>query len=124
MGNKIFTAHENPAIAEPSERVELVREGFSYLAMLFPALWFLVHRLWIETLAYLLLAGGVLELARYFQFPVLTVALLGLFLQVMAGSFAFDLRRAALARRGYALRGVVVAETALNAQRRYFDHIA
>jgi hypothetical protein len=83
--------------------VVLVREGFSWLAFLFNVLWLLWHRLWLAALGYLVLAvlvgallpGGGVGFAA------------GLALQFLLGAHANDLRRWALARRGYAQAHVV-----------------
>ena len=124
LRTKIFTAHENIALDEPADRIELVREGFSFLAMLLTPLWLLANRLWLEFLVYLLLVAGLFEAADQLGAGAALFLLLVAFMQVLAGSVAFDIKRWALARRGYRLRTVVAAETPLNAQRRYFDHLA
>lgn len=124
LRTKIFTAHENVMAADPSDRVEFVREGFSFLAMLFPPFWLFFNRLWLEMVVYLVLSAGLFEVADRLKFSAPLYMLLQLFFQVLMGSFAYDIKRMALARRGYHLRKVVVAETPLNAQRRFFDHLA
>src|SRR4051794_20520192 len=82
----------------------LVREGFAWGAFLFALPWLLLHRLWIEAIAYvgvgLLLAAFVPPAAA---FPV------ALALHFLLGAHAQDLRRAALARHGRPAAHVVAA---------------
>lgn len=80
----------------------LVREGFSWGAFLFGPVWLAVNRLWLVALATLLLAvalGAVLPAGL----AIPAVLALGFLL----GAHGRDLRRHALARRGYAEAGVV-----------------
>lgn len=81
----------------------LVPERFSLLAALLPALWFLMHRMWLVLVIYL----AVTVLAA-----VLLPAELGLYAglatQVLIGLHAQDLRRWTLARQGRPVAGVVL----------------
>ena len=85
----------------------LVREGFAWLAFLLGLPWLLANRLWIEAAAYL---GIVLLLATLLPEAARGPALLGL--QFLLGAEARDLRRGALARRGFDQTGVVAAPDA------------
>ncbi|WP_135468509.1 DUF2628 domain-containing protein [Crenalkalicoccus roseus] len=90
--------------AAPARPVVLVPEGFSWPAFLFNVLWLLWHRLWLAALGYLALAvaiGALLPAGADFA--------AGLALQFLLGAHAHDLRRRALARRGYAEAHVVAA---------------
>ena len=44
---KIFTAYTKPDAPDPSDRVELVREGFAFWAFVWTVLWLVYHRLWL-----------------------------------------------------------------------------
>ena len=123
MRTKIFTAYENTERTDPSEQVELVREGFSWLAFIFSPLWLLVHRLWLETIGFFIVAAGAVYGAHWFHLPYVTLIVFAVLLHLLVGFWAYDLKRAALARRGFSFKGVVAAETALNAQRRYYDYV-
>ena len=97
---RVYTAHLRAA-APPV----LVREGFSWGALIFGPVWLLAHRAWLP---------GVLALSGF----VLIAALPGLpdrwlFALVLAwalGLWGNDLRRWSLARGGYLLAHVVAAE--------------
>lgn len=123
MRTKIFTVHENVAIAEPSERVMLVREGFSLWAFAFTVFWLVMHRLWLEALGFMLLLGMAAYVVQSYGFGEEGQGLVQLFLTVMLGFAAHDLERAALARRGYRMTGVVAAESELAAERRFYDTV-
>jgi hypothetical protein len=80
----------------------LVREGFSWSALIFGWLWLLLHRAWIPAL--LLLAAGVAVVAL--TADGVRAILLGA-IAVLQGLFGNDLRRWSLERRGYRLLHVV-----------------
>ena len=61
--------------------------------------------------------------AHWFHLPYVTLIEFAVLLHLLVGFWAYDLKRAALARRGFSFKGVVAAETALNAQRRYYDYV-
>ncbi len=124
MRTKIFTVHENAAIAEPADRAMLVREGFSVWAFTFTVIWLVMHRLWVEALAFMLLLGMAVYAAKTYGIGEAGQGIVQLFLTVMLGFLAHDLERAALARRGYRMTGVVAAESELAAERRFYDMVA
>ena len=121
---KIYTVHENQNLPEPSERVEILREGFSVWAFALNLLWLLAQRLWVPFFIYLLLLAGLMEAKRRLGFEAMTLAVLQAMLQLLLGMCAHDLQRHALARRGYRLTGVVVAESALAAEQRAYQMVA
>lgn len=86
----------------------LVREGFAWLAFLFPAVWFLVNRMWLVLVLYLAL-GALLGAATQ-ALPEAVVAAGALTVQLLVGFHARDLRRWTLERRGWRLLGVVAAK--------------
>jgi hypothetical protein len=119
-----YTVHE-PSRRDDDEvahtaRVVFVRDGFHFWAFVFGPLWMLRHRLWLETVVYLLIVGALtfalaqLGIAAVAVWVVLLVSLL-------VGMEASSLRRWKLARRGFENVGVVVGEDIENAERRFFD---
>ena len=95
----------------------LVREGFSWGALLFGPLWLAVHRAWIA--AAVGLAALVLILALAPQ-PAAGILLVGLAL--ILGFTGQDLRRWALERRGFVLPHVVAAANRDEAFTRLMTH--
>ncbi len=116
----IYTIHENADLPDPSDRIELVREGFAFWAFVFGAVWLLAQRLWLPTIAYVIalaLLGRTLELLE-FSPAAMVVVQVGI--QFLLACHANDIKRWVLDRRGYRMCGVVCAESQLMAQQRVF----
>jgi len=88
----------------PGAAPVLVREGFSWGALLFGPLWLALHRAWIP--AALALAAGILIVAL--TSDASAVALL-LALALWLGFSGQDLRRWSMRHRGFTLFEVVMA---------------
>jgi len=106
-----YTAHERDSeaqdIAARAEAILFVKEGFAWLALFFPLLWLIYHRMWIVLTGFvaiiILLEAGVVLLGLEDDVAVIaTIALSGVF-----ALLANDLRRWTLARRGYRLVDLV-----------------
>lgn len=107
-----------PAGADPD--AVLVKDGFNWPAFLLPWLWLIVRRQWLGLLAYMLaaIAIGVAE-----ALPWLGSSgsfLLGLGLNLLAGSLANDWRRWRLEARCYRFLGVVSGTDLADAEARLF----
>ncbi len=106
---RVWTVHVPPPSADaaasgrrPGPRAPvLVREGFSWGAFLFGPFWLLLRGLWLEALLWLVAVAAAALLVPAFVSVALPV------LQFLLGCHARDLRRRALARRGYAQAHVV-----------------
>ncbi len=96
---KIWTAHLRPD-AEPI----LVREGFSWLALIFGPLWLAAYRAWIP--AVIVLAVDVMVSVLV---PTPLAFVLDAGLAVLVGLSAQDLRRWSIDSRGYLLTHVIAA---------------
>ena len=106
---RVWTVHTPPEARRlrPAGRIEgrlpaLVPEGFAWLAFLFGLPWLLWHRLWLEAVIYL---AGLAILAALLPVKPLVVAAVAV--QWLLGAQAQDLRRAAMARRGFRQAHVV-----------------
>ena len=121
----VYTVHEPPlrrdeAAADPA-RFRFVRDGFHFWAFVFGPLWMLAHRLWLVFVLYLVLSA-VLQAGLWFVGATSSVKfLVGFLLSVLVGLEAPTLRRWTLARRGWSTIGVVAADDAEGAERRFFD---
>jgi Protein of unknown function (DUF2628) len=103
-----------------TEQFVFVRDGFHFWAFALPPLWLLLHRLWLALLVYIVGYGVLaigLALARVSSNVQLVVALL---VALLMGFEASSIWRWALARRRWATLGLVVAEDAEIAERRFF----
>ncbi|WP_108663842.1 DUF2628 domain-containing protein [Acuticoccus kandeliae] len=118
----VWTVFEHEKF-EPEERAEharFVRDGFAWLAMLFPLFWMLANRMWVVFLAALVVSGGIVALVSYTLGPdVAIVASIGL--AIWFGFEARALKRWSMTRKGWILSGVVEGRRFRNAERRYFS---
>ncbi|MGX1307496.1 hypothetical protein AB7M35_002216 [Amorphus suaedae] len=106
-------------VEQTAERTVFVRDGFSWLAMLFPVLWLLFNGLWLLLLAFILVAIGLEFGLSLIGGPVPGLA--GMALAVLFGFEANGLRRWALMRRGYRFAGIVSGARRVDCERRFFD---
>jgi hypothetical protein len=113
---RVYTVHEPPASSGAAGPV-LVREGFSWAALLFGPLWALAHRLWLEALAWFLLVLLAGLLSPWFG-PWAAIGL-----QFLLAAEARNLRRWALRRRGWTEAAVVAAPTEPLATQRLLDAV-
>jgi hypothetical protein len=97
---------------------EVVRDGFSLLAFLFPLIWLLWFRLWIEAVAYVVLALALVGLGWLLGLGDMA-GLLALPLNILAGLEASTLRQRGLRRRGWEEWGPVEAGDSREALTRY-----
>ena len=100
---RVWTVHAPPEAQRlrRARRIEgrlpaLVPEGFAWLAFLFGLPWLLWHRLWLEAVIYVAALAILAALL-----PVKLIAVAALAAQWLLAASAQDLRRAALARRGF-----------------------
>jgi hypothetical protein len=87
---------------------EPIRDGLAVLALLFPLPWLLWHRLWLESLLYLVLAFALIGIGWLAGMGD-NAGLLALPLNILAGLEGPTLRQAALRRRGWDEWGSVEA---------------
>jgi hypothetical protein len=113
-------ASEASDIALRAERLQFVKEGFSWPAFLVPALWLIYCRMWIELILFIVIFGA-LQWALGLDKPGHDV--LGWILVALFALFAFeanDLRGGALERRGYRLIGVAEGRGRTDAELSFF----
>lgn len=114
-----FVVMERPGSSGGPRDFEVVRDGFHWLALIFPLFWFLFHRMWIEAAVVLVLGLGLGALMDYagldwlwpFSFAV----------ALFAGFEASALRVAALRRAGWREWGVVEGRDRERAELRYLE---
>lgn len=105
---KFWTAHVRQGTAPV-----LVREGFSWGALLFGPLWLAVHRAWIPAVLTAVATVLILFLATDGLSALLLAALV-----LCLGLSGQDLRRWSLDHRGYLLAQVVAARSEIDALER------
>ena len=112
-----YVAREPPGRAGSGEAV-LVRDGFSWLALLFSPLWLLWHSLWVEALLVFAVFCLLAALGEMAGFGVAGAALI-LLVSLFVGLEGQNLRVAALRRRGWREAGVVEAQRMADGDIRY-----
>jgi hypothetical protein len=118
---RLYTVHVRRHGLDPDRDLVLVKEGFSWPAFFFSAFWALWHRLWLAALA-ILAANAALALAVVLTSPdPVTEIALSVGLAAIVGTVANDFYRRKLDKRGFLLAGVVAADDADAALRRFLD---
>jgi hypothetical protein len=107
---RVWTIHAPPApqgsvpVTAPPGPVALVREGFSWIALVAPLPWFLWQRMWL--VAALWTAGTVIA---GLVLPETVLPWVAVAAQVLVACHAHDLKRWTLSRQGLVTQGVVAA---------------
>jgi hypothetical protein len=117
----VYTVLEPPPSGDDlrdAERVAFVRDGFSWLAFLFPLLWLLWHRMWLVLVLWIAVVVLVEWGASFLGGPAPLVAALAI--AVVVGFEANNLRRWTLERRGWQFAGVVAGTDRSDCERRFF----
>jgi len=115
-------ATASESVVERIDRIVFVREGFAILALVFPMLWLLFHRMWLVLLAFV---GVVAVVNVGFVSIGLSEAVAGwatLAITLLFALNANDLRRWTLERRGFELVGVVSGRNRDECEIRFFDN--
>ncbi|MDP6953143.1 MAG: DUF2628 domain-containing protein [Alphaproteobacteria bacterium] len=123
MAVSLYTYHMKPG-ETPLVDAVAVREGFSFWAFLFGALWALYHGLWLIAVVLaavpLLIEAAAME--GWLQQEVAAVALL--LFNVYVGCSGNDWRREVYRRRGWVMAGLASGRDRIEADRRFFDAVA
>jgi hypothetical protein len=117
----VYTVLEPPPSGDDlrdAERVAFVRDGFSWLALLFPLLWLLWHRMWLVLVLWIAVVVLAEWGATFLGGPVPLVAAAAI--AVAMGFEANNLRRWTLERRGWRFAGVVAGADRSECERRFF----
>ena len=89
---KIFNVFEKPEAAEPTERVELVREGFSFFAFALNVFWLVFNRMWWVLLAYVAVLVLVMGAAEMLHVSETSRMLAQVAMNLLLGFHAYDLQ--------------------------------
>ncbi|AMX98274.1 DUF2628 domain-containing protein [Mesorhizobium ciceri] len=113
-----YVVMEPAGRSEKADATAFVRDGFTWLGLLVPPLWFAWHRLWIEAaLAFVVM--GLLSMLGQKLGLGLAGSLLSLLVSLYVGLEGQGLRIAALRRRGWHEWGTVEAGWLDDADTRY-----
>lgn len=120
----IYFVHEPPNASanrlESAEQLLFVKDGFSWLAALVPAIWLLTKRMWLEAIGFMACAGLLVWAFTAAGAPNVGSAIL-LAVQILFGFEANALCSAALERRGWRLVGTVSGYNREDSERRFLE---
>jgi hypothetical protein len=120
----VFTVHQPPLRkgdnAPDTTRFSFVRDGFYVWGFLLSVLWMLRHRLWLVAVLFVALTALIEVGLRYAGVGSGWRALVFAALSFLVGLEGATLRRWALSLKGYTPVGVVIADNADEAERRFF----
>jgi hypothetical protein len=118
-----YTVYERRVAPEDLEEratdLVFVKEGFSFWALIAPALWFLFHGLWRGLFLYLVLSIGLAVALKLLGAPDKVTGWGELILNLIFAFEARDIYRASLERRDYVLKGVVSGRNLEECERRF-----
>jgi len=118
---RIYSVEARPSLPGGDPDLDLVKEGFSWPALLLGPLWILWHRLWLVLVGWLAAEATLAAAIMIFDLADGRETVLAVALAVLFAMHANDLRRWTLRRRGYRFAGVVVAPNLRAAERRVFE---
>ena len=125
---RIYTVHHRQeasgSLTGLGEDAILVKEGFSWPAFFVPLIWLVYKRMWIVLAFYIVAAAGLTVLAQAAVVPETAVFLGNFALNLILGLEGNDLYRWTLARRRYREQAVVMGNSLVSAEQRYFGAIA
>lgn len=103
-------------------RFAFVRDGFSWGAFIFGIVWMLWHRLWLVSALFVIVLAALAVAASTAHLPAGLAFAIWFLIKLLVGLEASTLRRWTLERRKWRDLGIVVANNAQTAERRFFDH--
>jgi hypothetical protein len=106
---------------EGLERTVLVKDGFHWLALIFPLLWLLFNRCWLASLFLVVVALAIAFGGPAIGLGETSVALLEVLLALGIAFHAGDIKSRALERRGLPLADIVSASSREEAELRFFE---
>ena len=116
---KSFYVLTAPAATDPDRDTIFIRDGFSWLAFLFPLPWLLFRRLWIAALVAVVLYLGSIFVAEQYGLDALPIAfsfLLSLWVSLEGG----EARVRRLEGLGWQVERVLAAQNVADAEAVYF----
>ena len=122
---RLYTVHLKRGadpLFTPDRGAVVVREGFNWAAFFFTWIWALFSGLWLAAVLFVAIELALALAVEWLGLEGASAFAIVFAWRLIAGFVANDLRRGALARRGYALADIVAGRTRLAAELRYFEH--
>jgi len=121
---KIYSVQTLPWSSASDSGVVLIADRFSWPALIFGPFWTLWHGMWRTTIVLVVIGAAIGGASALAGLAPDAVSVFQVLVQIGLGLWGNDLRRAALARRGYVERAVVAGRNAIEAEHRYFTTMA
>lgn len=118
---RIYTVLTRASARDIDTDIQLIRDGFSWMAFLFSILWALSQRLWLVALGIVVLDVIISTLAGALGLDPVGQAAVALGFSCLVGFEAYELQRWTLRRRGYLETAVIAARDRDEAERRFFE---
>lgn len=109
--------------SELSYKYYYLEEGFSSKAMIFNVLWFLYHKLWFASIAFIFFASLILELGATNIIKPFGILLSIIILLITLGFTAKDLLRKKLLNYGYQLVEIIIADSLDQAEYKFISKL-
>jgi hypothetical protein len=121
----VYTAYEPSRVSrdriERATQIVFVKDGFTWLAAIAPAIWFLIKGLWLELILFLVGATALTWGVEAAGADSAIAGVLLLIVQIVLGFEAGAVQGAALERRGWRLVGTVTGHNQDDCERRFFE---
>lgn len=121
----VFNVYEPPQAAgdrlDRAERLAFVKDGFHWMAALFPVIWLPVKGLWIELVVFIVGAGLLTWALEALGVNNELVSMLFLIAQIIIGFEATNIQGAALERRGWRMAGTVTGRSREECEARFLS---
>ncbi len=121
---KTYSVQTLPWSSASDSGVVLIAERFNWFALIFGPFWALWHGMWRTAIVLLVIGAAIGGVSAVAGLAPNAVSVFQVLVQIGLGLWGNDLRRAALARRGYVERAVVAGRDADEAEHRYFTTVA
>jgi hypothetical protein len=121
----ICTVHEPPnPPGDPADRalrLVFIKDGFLWLAAIFPAIWLLVKGLWLEFVIFVAAVGLLTWGLEAMGATSMASGMLLLIVQIVFGLEASNIYAAALDRRGWRMVGTATGRNRAECERRFLE---
>jgi hypothetical protein len=121
---KLFSVHyrheDASSLSALADKAVLVREGFSWPALIFGPFWLAWRGMWLVLAFYVAVMLVVAAIARLFGLPDAAATIIATAINLLLALEGNDLLRWTLERRRYHERGVVLGNSLAEAEERFF----
>ncbi len=117
----VFTRNDDAAADAVADRAVFVRDGFSWLALLFGPVVLLWHGLWLAFGVYVAIAVGLQLAVMFAHVPDAVPSIVMTGVNVLLALDLAVLRTRKLVRQGYVEETVVSGRNRIAAEQRFFD---